>query len=74
MELHEKPIIDQLIDCLDRQTFVVETIAHLQGKEKLLLPLCDLSRQVITNAKHHTKMEKTPRLMGLSFEEPFKGD
>ena len=37
----------QLVDLLKKTTFVVESVAHLQGKEHELLPLADAARRLI---------------------------
>lgn len=46
----------ELCDLLAKMTFVVETVAHLQGKERELLPLTDKARILLD------KIEGTPTL------------
>jgi hypothetical protein len=36
---------------LEAVIFALETVAHLQGKEKLLLPMCDDAREIIEKVK-----------------------
>ena len=40
-----------LINLLEKATFIIETVAHLQGKERDLLPLADASRTAIARAR-----------------------
>ena len=37
----------ELVDLLKQMTFIVESVAHLQGKERMLLPLCEKARAAI---------------------------
>ena len=40
-------LTEQLVEMLKKTTFVVESVAHLQGKERELLPLADAARKLI---------------------------
>lgn len=41
------PTLDELLDTLGGLAFIVETVAHLQGKERELLPTADKARRMI---------------------------
>ena len=43
--------IIQLREALADTTFALETVAHLQHKERELLPLCDKAREVLEDKK-----------------------
>lgn len=40
-------LTEQLVEMLKQTTFVVESVAHLQSKERELLPLADAARRLI---------------------------
>lgn len=44
-------LVKQLVTALKQTTFVVESVAHLQGKEAELLPLADHARKLIAQAE-----------------------
>lgn len=44
-------LVKQLVDALKQTTFVVESVAHLQGHEAELLPLADHARKLIAQAE-----------------------
>jgi len=41
------PTLAELLETMGQLAFVVETVAHLQGKEKELLPTADKARALI---------------------------
>lgn len=40
-------LVQELLETLKSMTFVVESVAHLQGKERELLPMTDAARNLI---------------------------
>ena len=40
---------------LEKVIFTLESVAHLQGKERLLLPMCDEARQVLEKEKENNR-------------------
>jgi hypothetical protein len=44
-------LIEELVALLKQATFVVESVAHLQGKERELLPLAQAARKLIEQAE-----------------------
>jgi hypothetical protein len=42
---------------LEKVVFALETVAHLQGKERLLLPMCDEAHQVLEKEKENNKSQ-----------------
>lgn len=49
----ETALIAALTKALAASTFVVETVAHLQGKECELLPMAEHARSLIDRAEAH---------------------
>ena len=43
--------IHEIVSLLKQMTFVVESVAHLQGKERELLPLTTIARTVLGKLK-----------------------
>lgn len=41
------PTLTDVINCLGGLAFIVETVAHLQGKERELLPYAENARKII---------------------------
>lgn len=41
------PTLDEVLDTMAGLAFIVETVAHLQGKERELLPTSDKARRMI---------------------------
>jgi hypothetical protein len=41
----------ELLAIMEGLTFTCETVAHLQGKERLLLPMTDKARELIARVK-----------------------
>lgn len=41
------PSLDELLSSMANLAFIVETVAHMQGKEAHLLPTADLARKQI---------------------------
>ena len=39
--------VKQLKDILEKETFALECVAHLQGRERELLPICDKARELL---------------------------
>lgn len=44
-------LVEELVALLKQTTFVVESVAHLQGKERELLPLAEAARKLIDQAE-----------------------
>ena len=44
----ETPSMERILNSLNELAFIVETVAHLQGKEKTMLPAAERARDLIT--------------------------
>lgn len=56
MDGGERYWISTAIEALEHQAFVLECVAHLQGKEETLLPQAEHSRQLATIGRELLKM------------------
>lgn len=45
------PALEQVLAVLERVTFIAETVAHLQGKEREILPTTDAAREILNAFK-----------------------
>lgn len=48
--MNETEMIAELVEALEKLTFVAETVAHLRGLEREILPLTEAARATITKA------------------------
>lgn len=46
-----KPTDQEIAAMMERLAFIVECVAHLQGKERELLPTADAAREMINKLK-----------------------
>ena len=56
MDGAERYWIKTAIEALEAQAFTIECVAHLQGKEKLLLPQAEHSRKLATMGRELVKL------------------
>jgi hypothetical protein len=48
------PSLDEVLATMEALAFIVETVAHLQGKEAALLPSAEKARKQIAALQSHT--------------------
>jgi hypothetical protein len=47
------PTIAEVIDALDKLAFVAETVAHMRGMERQILPHSDKAREIIARLQSY---------------------
>lgn len=53
----DAPTLEELLQTVGELAFIVETVAHLQGKERELLPTADKARKQIAALQTHEVVE-----------------